>query len=42
MGLRPLIESGLHAHNEYVREQAASAADDVDAFLAWQIERPGA
>jgi hypothetical protein len=37
---RPLIENGLHAHHEYVREQAASAADDVDAFLSWRVIRP--
>jgi len=38
--VKPLIETGLHAHNEYVREQAESAADDVAAHLAWQVERP--
>ena len=37
---RPLIENGLHAHHEYIREQAASAADDVDAYLSWSVSRP--
>jgi len=40
--VKPLIEAGLHAHHEYVREQAESAADDVAAYLAWQVERPDA
>ncbi len=35
-----LIEIGLHAHNEYVRSQAESAADDVETFLAWSVSRP--
>ncbi len=35
-----LIEIGLHAHNEYVRTQAESAADDVETFLAWSVSRP--
>jgi hypothetical protein len=36
-----LVENGLHAHHEYVREQAASAADDLETHLAWRLERPG-
>ena len=36
-----LVEIGLHAHHEYVREQAASAADDLETHLAWQLDRPG-
>lgn len=35
-----LIEVGLHAHNELVRERAESAADDAETYLAWRIERP--
>ncbi|MEE2679999.1 MAG: hypothetical protein VX546_15560 [Myxococcota bacterium] len=35
-----LVEIGLHAHNELVRDQAASAADDLETFLAWRFERP--
>ena len=37
-----LIQIGLHAHHEYVREQAASAADDIETFLGWRFERPRA
>lgn len=37
---KPLIENGLHAHNEYVRERAESAADDVNAHLSWSVSRP--
>lgn len=37
-----LVEIGLHAHNEYVREQAESAADDLETFLAWDFDRPSA
>lgn len=36
-----LVEIGLHAQHEYVRAQAASAADDLETHLAWRIERPG-
>ncbi len=36
-----LVEIGLHAHHEYVRQQAASAADDLETYLSWRIERPG-
>jgi hypothetical protein len=35
-----LVEIGLHAHHEYVREQAASAADDLETCLGWSFERP--
>ncbi|MFQ5415621.1 MAG: hypothetical protein ACE5FL_01105 [Myxococcota bacterium] len=37
---RPLIETGLHSHHEFVRAQAESAADDVDAYLSWGVARP--
>lgn len=37
--VKPLIEIALHAHNEHVREQAESAADDVNTFLSWRVER---
>jgi hypothetical protein len=37
--VKPLIESALHAHNEHIREHAESAADDVNTFLSWQVER---
>ena len=35
-----LVEKGLFAHHEYVREQAESAAEDLETFLAWRFERP--
>lgn len=34
------IETGLYADNEYVREKATSAADDVDTHLSWRVQRP--
>lgn len=35
-----LIDIGLHAHHEYVRAQAESAADDAATFLSWRFDRP--
>lgn len=35
-----LVEIGLHARHEYVREQAESAADDLETYLAWRLDRP--
>jgi hypothetical protein len=35
-----LIEIGLHAHNEYVRAQAESAAADAETYLSWSFTRP--
>lgn len=35
-----LVEIGLFAHHEYVREQAESAAEDLETFLAWRFDRP--
>ncbi len=35
-----LIETGLHARHEYLREQAESAAADVETFLSWHLDRP--
>ena len=40
--VRPLIDKGLHARHESVRRGAESAADDVETFLSWQIDRPSA
>jgi hypothetical protein len=40
--VKRLIENGLHAHNEYVRERAESAADDLETFLSWSFDRPTA
>jgi hypothetical protein len=38
--VKRLIEIGLYAHNEYVRERAESAADDLETFLSWSFDRP--
>jgi hypothetical protein len=35
-----LVEKALFAHHEYVREQAESAAEDLETFLAWRFDRP--
>jgi len=34
-----LIEIGLRAHNEAVREGALSAAEDAETYLAWRFDR---
>lgn len=39
--VRRLVEIGLFAQHEYVREQAESAAADLETFLSWSFERPG-
>lgn len=36
----PIIEAGLADSHEYVRSQAHGAADDVEHFLGWSIDRP--
>ena len=35
-----LVEIGLFAHNELIRDRAESAAEDLETFLAWRFERP--
>jgi hypothetical protein len=35
-----LVENGLHARHEYVRERAESAASDLETYLGWRFERP--
>lgn len=35
-----LVDIGLHARHEYVREQAGMAADDLETHLAWCFDRP--
>lgn len=35
-----LVERGLFAQHELVRERAESAAADLETFLAWSFERP--
>jgi hypothetical protein len=37
---REVIEAGLRDRDSYVRDQAYSAADDVQHFLGWKISRP--
>jgi hypothetical protein len=38
--VKRLVDRALQDRNEYVREQALSAADDLATFLAWDFERP--
>ena len=38
--IKPLIEAALRDESEYVRNQADAAADDVDFFLKWKVDRP--
>jgi hypothetical protein len=38
--VKRLIEIGLCAHHEYVREQAESAAQDLATLLDWDFQRP--
>ena len=35
-----LVERALYAHHELVREHAESAAQDLETYLAWEIDRP--
>ena len=37
--VRPLIEDALRDEDAYVRGHADSAADDVELFLRWRINR---
>ena len=36
---KPVIEAALKDENVYVRGQAVAAADDVEFFLKWKIDR---
>jgi hypothetical protein len=36
----PVVRSGLRDPHEYVRGQAGTAAEDIEQFLGWQLERP--
>jgi HEAT repeat protein len=38
--VRRLVEIALHDPSDYVRAQAASAADDLTTFLSWDFDRP--
>ena len=35
--VRPLLEMGLVDPNEYVRDQAKDAKDDIEHFLGWKF-----
>ncbi len=34
------VEIGLYDRNDYVRQQARSAAEDLHTFLSWDFEWP--
>jgi len=38
--IKRVVEIALWDRNDYVREQAESAADDLLTFLSWEFERP--
>lgn len=38
--VKRLVDRALHDRNEYVREQALSAAEDLETFMSWGFERP--
>ena len=37
---KPAVEAALGDPNEWVRQQAASAAEDIEQFLKWKLDRP--
>jgi hypothetical protein len=37
---RPVVEAALRDSDEWVRGQAASAADDIEHYLGWKLDRP--
>ena len=39
--VKPLIQAGLSDESDYVRKQADAAADDVELFLKWKLDRSG-
>src|SRR5215211_3117878 len=38
---KPVLEAALRDESDYVKGQADAAADDVESFLKWQVNRPG-
>jgi hypothetical protein len=38
--VRRVVDRALHDRSPFVREQADSAADDLETFLSWRFERP--
>ena len=37
--VEPLLQKGLMDKNPYVRRQAETAADDIDQFCTWKVDR---
>lgn len=37
--VEPLIEAALHDKNPYIRGQAESAADDINQFCTWKVQK---
>jgi hypothetical protein len=37
--VRPIVEGGLLDESQAVRGHASSAADDIEVFLGWRIDR---
>ena len=37
---RPAVEAARRDPDEWVRQQAASAAEDIEQFLKWKLDRP--
>jgi hypothetical protein len=37
--VKPVIEAALRDSDEYVRGQAWAAADDIEHFLMWKVQR---
>jgi hypothetical protein len=38
--VKRLVDIGLHDTNEYVRENAQAAAEDLSTFLSWHFDPP--
>ncbi len=37
--MKPVIEAALNDRSDYLRGQADAAADDVEFFLKWEVDR---
>ena len=37
---KPVLEAALRDPDEWVRGQATSAADDIEQYLGWKLDRP--
>lgn len=40
VGVRPVVEAALRDPDDWVRGQADAAADDIEHFLGWKLDRP--